>query len=121
MNQDKNKEKKLDFSLNDIHNGEDDEMELCKKIENSETYARTLLWLAVKFIEDDRTYITNKELSEFLKKIPQRTAQILEVFITHKVLINKKRGHFRATIYFLRERKLLKDCIPIAKKTLKLK
>lgn len=116
-----NKRDKLDFSLDQINNEMDNEMELCKKIENSKIYAKTLLWLAHSFLKEKKQNILNKELANFLKQIPQYTTQILEIFIMHNIVGCYKRGHFRATIYFLKERKLLEDCISTAKKTLNIK
>ncbi len=110
--------KKLDFTLKDINGFEDDELEFEKKIKNSKDYAKTLLWLAYQFFEDDAGYVTNKGLSKFLKKVPQNSIQIMEVFVIHNVLGNFKRGKFKAILYHLKNPELLKKLIPTAKQTI---
>ena len=110
--------KKLDFNLNDINGFEDDEIEFEKKVIHSKDYAKTLLWLSFQFFEEGESYVTNKQLSKFLKKVPQNTIQIMEVFVMHNVLGNFKRGKFKAILYHLKNTELLKKLIPTAKKTI---
>ena len=110
--------KKLGFSLSDITNSIDDELELEKKLKNSIDYSKSLLWLSYKFLEEKKGYVTNKELSQFLKKIPQNTIQIMNIFVIHNLLNNYKRGKFKAIIYHLKNPVLLRQLIPTAKKTI---
>ena len=110
--------KKLDFNLNDINGFEDDEIEFEKKVIHSKDYAKTLLWMAYQFFEEGESYVTNKQLSKFLKKVPQNTIQIMEVFVMHNVLGNFKRGKFKAILYHLKNPELLKKLITTAKITI---
>ena len=111
----------LGFSLEDINDGTDDFLELQKKIERSENYARTTLWLAWKFFEEKKGYTTNKEYSMFIKKMPQNSIQFLDSFVIFNVLSNYKRGKFRAIIFHLKSPEILRGLVPYAKKTLGLK
>ena len=110
--------KKLDFNLNDINGFDDDELEFEKKITHSKDYAKTLLWMAYQFVEEGESYVTNRGLSKFLKKVPQNTIQIMEVFVIHNVLGNYKRGKYKAILYSLKNPELLKQNISTAKQTI---
>lgn len=124
MNHPQNKEEnknKLGFCLEDINNGVDEEMELHKKLQNSKVYAKTLLWIANKFLNDGQRSFENKEFANFMKKLPQETTYLLNIFVTFSIIRAIKRGHFRATKYILNDGELLRKCVPLAKKTLELK
>ena len=111
----------LGFSLEDINNGVDEEMELVKKLENSKVYAKTLLWIANKFFQEKKQTFENKEFASFMKKLPQETTYLLNIFVTFNILMAIRRGHFRATKYVLNDGQLLRESVNTAKKTLELK
>jgi len=109
---------KLGFSLDDIFNCKDDLLELQKKIEGSENYARTILWLAWKFLEEKVGHITNKDYSKRIKKTPQNSIQILENLVVFNLLDNYKRGKFRAILFHLKNPVMLRELVPYAKKAI---
>ena len=122
MDKEENKQPStLGFCLDDINNGVDVGMELIKKLENSKTYAKTLLWIANKFLNERKTSFENKEFASFMKKLPQETTYLLNIFVTFSILKAIKRGHFRATKYVLNDGQLLRESVNTAKKTLELK
>ena len=111
----------LGFCLEDINNEDDEQMELEKKLQNSKVYAKTLLWIANKFFNEKKENFENKEFAFFMKKLPQETTYLLNIFTNFGLVKAVKRGHFRATKYVLGDGERLRISVDIAKKTLELK
>ena len=111
----------LGFCLDDINNEDDEQMELEKKLQNSKVYAKTLLWIANKFFNEKKENFENKEFAFFMKKLPQETTYLLNIFTNFGLVKAVKRGHFRATKYVLGDGERLRLSVDIAKKTLELK
>lgn len=108
----------LGYSLEDINNRNDEQIELSRKLKNSKNYAKTLLWIANKFFNENKPHFDNKEFSRFMKKIPQETTYLLNIFVNFGMIKAIRRGHFRATIYTLNDGELLRTSVNVAKETL---
>lgn len=92
-----------------------------RKLKRSENLSKTLVWLYVRFFQDKVSRVTAKELSKFLKKVPQQTLIILNEFTLYGILDNHSRGQFQKTLFSLKDATLLGDLLPTAKERLGLK
>ena len=113
---------KIDFSENDLKKDKiDSEMRLVRKLTESENYARTFCWLALKFLKEKRKFITANDLKLFLEKHRAYIYEILDDFCIMGVLKAIKTPEKRFIKYVPANLSIFNDMLNLAKETIGLK
>ena len=111
----------IDFSINDLTDELHQDTKLKKLVEKSPNTARTILWLAIRFIKNESRSINSGDLNrEVLMSSHTYSIEILNRLAALKLVSNHVIGIGKKRVYTMDEeqKKYLEELIPIAKKRL---